>query len=132
MTLTTTDPSGTNPVVLLTGWGGGPQITCDPTSLAFGPTIVGIGFRVDVSCTNTGSAIPGVNLLIEPPTASPAVFSAWFDTYTDVYPLNGLAPGQNAFIAVGYLPTGDSNDKGTVFIKSNGGQGATVEISLDR
>ncbi len=91
VTLTTTDPSGTNPVVLLTGWGGGPQITCDPTSLAFGPTIVGIGFRVDVSCTNTGSAIPGVNLLIEPPTASPAVFSAWFDTYTDVCPLNGPA-----------------------------------------
>jgi hypothetical protein len=130
VTLTTTDPSGTNPVVSLTGWGGGPQITCAPLSIAFGQTLDHSITTVPVLCTNTGSAIPGVNLTIEPPSASPAVFSAQFDATTDAYPLNGLAPGQIAQIDVSYAPTGNSNDKGTLFIKSNGGQGKTIEIPL--
>ncbi len=131
VTLTTNDPSGTNPVVSLTGWGGGPQISCAPLSIAFGQTLDHSITTVPVLCTNSGSAIPGgVNLLIQPPSASPAVFSAQFDATTDAYPLNGLAPGQTAQIDVSYAPTGNSNDKGTLFIKSNGGQGKTIQIPL--
>ena len=38
-TLETTDPGGSNPILELTGWGGGPQISCTPTSIAFGQTL---------------------------------------------------------------------------------------------
>ena len=84
-------------------------------------------------CTNTGTAIPSTNLIIDPPTASPFVFTAQFDETTDVYPLSGLAPGQCAQIDVGYAPTGTSGasgDTGTLFIENNGGQGRTIEIPL--
>jgi len=130
VTLLTTDPSGTNPVISLTGWGGGPQIKCTQTSVAFGPIADGKTSMVPVLCSNSGTAVPGVNLLFEPPTTSPTVFSAWFDEKADPDPQSGLAPGQTAQIDVSYAPTGISNDKGTLFIKSNGGQGATIQIPL--
>ncbi len=130
MTLTTTDPSGTNTVVSLTGWGGGPQIAGAPPRVAFGQTVDGSNASMPVLCTNSGSANPDFNLLIEPPTANPAVFSAQFDETTEAYPLNGLMPGQTVLIHVSYAPTGSSNDKGTLFIKSNGGLGKTLQIPL--
>ena len=122
--------AGSKPIVQMTGWGGGPQITCVPMSIAFGQTLDHSITTVPVLCTNTGTTIPNTNLLIQPPTASPAVFSAQFDTTNDAYPLNGLAQGQTAQIDVSYAPTGNSNDKGTLFIKSNGGQGKTLQIPL--
>jgi hypothetical protein len=128
--LMTNDPSGTNPVISLTGWGGGPQIKCTQTSVAFGPIADGKTSTMQVLCSNWGTAIPGVNLLMEPPTANPLVFSAWFDEKADPDPQSGLAPGQTAQIDVSYAPTGISNDKGTLFIKNNGGQGATIQIPL--
>ena len=125
------DPSGNNPVVNLTGWGGGPQISCAPASIDFGQTLDHSISTVPVLCTNVGTAIPGgVNLLISSVTASPVVFSADFDQSHDPYPINGLAPGQTAQIDVNYAPVGSSNDKGTVFIKNNGGQGKEVQIPL--
>jgi len=130
VTLTTTDPSGTNPVLLLTGWGGGPQISCLPMRIDYGQTLTHSISTVPVLCTNSGSAIPATNLIIEPPTASPFVFSAQFDQTKDVYPLNGLAPGQTAQIDVSYAPTATSSDTGAVFIKSNGGKGTTIQIPL--
>jgi len=131
LTLTTTDPSGTNPVLQLAGWGGGPQITCAPTTLDFGPIVVGKRSTLPVTCTNTGSPIPATNLIIDPPTASPSVFDPEFDTTTDPYPLDGLAPSASARIDVSYVPTtAVSNDKGTLFIKNNGGMGATIQIPL--
>jgi hypothetical protein len=83
-----------------------------------------------VLCTNVGTAIPTANLLIDPPTASPFVFTATFDQSKDPYPASGLAPGQSAQIDVNYAPTTSSNDKGTLFIKSNGGQGKALQIPL--
>ncbi len=130
VTLVTNDPSGTNPVVNLTGWGGGPQISCLPGRIDYGQTLTHSITTVPVLCTNTGVAIPATNLVIDPPTASPVVFSAQFDQTKDIYPLNGLAPGQVAQIDVSYAPTTSSNDKGTLFIKSNGGKGTTVTIPL--
>ena len=130
--LATDDPSGNNPVVLLTGWGGGPQISCTPMSLAFGQTLTHSTSTLPVLCTNSGTAIPGTStsLTIDPPTASPAIFNAQFDPSKDAYPLDGLAPGQIAQIDVSYAPTSTSNDTGSLFIKSNGGQGKTIHIPL--
>ncbi len=81
-------------------------------------------------CTNTGSAIPGINLMIEPPTVSPDIFFAEFDETIDPYPLNGLGPGEKTQIDVGYAPTAVSSDLGTLFIKSNGGRGETLQVPL--
>jgi len=130
VTLITTDPSGTNPVMQLAGWGGGPQISCAPMSIDFGQTLDQSITTVPVLCTNTGTAIPVTNLILEPPTASPSMFSAQFDQTKDVYPLNGLAPGQSAQIDVSYAPTDTAGDKGTLFLRSNGGKGKTLEIPL--
>ncbi len=61
--LETTDPSGSNPIVgELTGWGGGPQLTCAPLSIDFGQTLDHSITTVPVICTNTGTAIPSTNL----------------------------------------------------------------------
>jgi len=130
MTLVSTDPSGMNPSLQLTGWGGGPQIQCLPASIDYGETLTHIITTVPVLCTNTGSPIPTTNLIIEPPTASPFAFSAQFDQTKNIYPLNGLAPGQSAQIDVSYTPSSRSGDKGTLFIESNGGRGTTLQIPL--
>ena len=130
VTLETTDPSGSNPIVLLTGWGGGPQISCTPSSIDFGSTPTGTTSTVPVICTNPGTAIPSTNLTIDPPLAAPSVFSAQFDSTKDPYPLNGLAPGESAQIDVSYSPTATSDDVGTLSIKSNGGKGQTVQIPI--
>jgi hypothetical protein len=128
--LVTDDPSGNNPIVQLTGWGGGPQISCSPMSIAFGQTLTHSTSTVPVLCTNTGTALPGISLIIDPPSASPGVFNAQFDPSHDIYPLQGLAPGQVAQIDANYEPTSASNDQGSLFIKSNGGQGKTIHIPL--
>ena len=129
-TLVTDDPTGTNPVINLTGWGGGPEIWCTPLSANFGQVADHIVATIPIICTNVGTAIPVTNLIIDPPTASPAVFNAQFDQSSDVYPLNGLAPGDSAQIDVSYTPTGTSSDTGTLFIKNNGGTGETLQIPL--
>jgi hypothetical protein len=85
---------------------------------------------VPVICTNVGSAIPETNLTIDPPTASPVVFSAQFDEAKDIYPLEGLAPGLSVQIDVSYAPTTTSNDVGTLTVVSNGGRGQPVQIPL--
>jgi len=130
VTLVTDDPTGTNPVIELSGWGGGPQISCTPLTVAFGATPDHTVATVPIICTNVGTAIPSTNLVIEPPTASPGVFTAEFDEDSDLYPLNGLAPGESAQIDVSYAPTSTSNDMGTLFIKNNGGVGQTLQIPL--
>jgi hypothetical protein len=110
-----------------TGGVGDPQIYCTPPAIAFGKTADHSITSVPVLCTNTGT---GTNLVIEPPTATPAVFSAQFDETNGPYPLNGLAPGQAAQIDVSYAPVASSSDMGTLLIKSNSGQGQTLQIPL--
>jgi hypothetical protein len=130
VTLVTTDPSGTNPTVELTGHGVGPQITCKPTSLDFGPIAEGMSSILAVFCTNTGTAVPGLNLRIDPPDVSSDVFSAQFDTSTNPYPDGGLDPGQEAQIDVTYAPILPSNDVATLFIYSNDAENDGLAISL--
>ena len=54
-TLKTDDPSGKNPLVVMTGWGGGPQISCVPTSIQFVETLINDAATRFVTCTNSGS-----------------------------------------------------------------------------
>jgi len=85
---------------------------------------------MSVSCTNTGSALPGIALTIGPLDAGPSVFTTAFDLTVDPYPDGGLNPGQSAQVDVTYTPIGASNDTGSLIIPSNGGQGRTLYISL--
>jgi hypothetical protein len=129
--IATNDPNLRFLTIGLFGWGGGPQITCTPTSIDFGPSPINDIQSVPVTCTNTGTAIPGVTLTIGTPTVmSSGAFSASFDPTTNPYPAAGLAPGQKAQIDAIYLPTAVESDTGTLMIPSNGGQGQGVSISL--
>ena len=131
-TLLTSDPSGENPVVQLTGWGGGPEIFCTPLTLAFGSVGIGDASTLSVICTNTGSAAPGVlpPLLIGPLDAGGGVFSAAFDTEINSYPSGGLAPAQSAQIDVTYAPIDSTDEFGVLAIPNNGGERQTPYISL--
>jgi len=127
VTLVTTDPSGTNPVIQLTGWGGGPQIACTPLSLGFGATAFGSTSTLQVTCTNTGSAIPSDGLTFGSLMSSASAFRAQLGTEVGD---GGLAPGQSAIIDVSYQPSNAAGDTGTLQIDSNGGQGRPVSIAL--
>lgn len=127
-TLLTNDPSGVNPVISLIGWGGGPQISCTPTSLDFNSADAGrFGQTLQVVCSNTGTAIPTTGLTIASLTSSSSAFSAQL---ASVVSDGGLEPGQSATINVGYTPSGSGNDVGTLQIDNNGGQGQPVSIPL--
>jgi hypothetical protein len=130
--LVNTDPTQANSLnIEIDGWGGGPQITCLPKSVDFGPSPLNDVQSVPVTCTNTGTVIPGVTLTIGSPTTTNLdVFTASFDPTINPYPAAGLAPGQSAQVDAIYLPTTVESDTGTLVIPSNGGQGQGVSIPL--
>ncbi len=129
-----TDASGMDPVLQLVGSGGGPQLSCTPTSLAFGQAVDGIDPTLTVVCTNigtsyTGNGNPPVTLVLSPST-SPMSFGATFDAVIDPYPITGLQPAQSAQIDVTYHPSGTSTDTGTLLISNNAGRGEGLPIPL--
>ena len=140
-TLETNDPSHSDPIVQLVGLGGGPLISCSPTSLDFSGADGGSTGMQSVLCTNTGTVIPNTvnpnaNLTVGQPIARPSAFSAQFDP-EDPYPDGGLAPGQSTKIDVTYQPNGaaldggDGGEAGTLTIPNNGGpKQAPVVIPL--
>jgi hypothetical protein len=130
-TLLTSDPGVADPVVTLTGWCGGPQISCSPLTLAFGNVATGQTSTLPITCTNIGTALPGLGLTIGALVPQGAAFSAAFDPSTNPYPEGGLLPGQSAQIDVTYAPIDEStNDFGVLAIPNNGGQGQTPYVSL--
>ncbi len=129
VTLTNGDASGNNPVVQLTGWGGGPQISCSPMSLEFGDVVAGASATLPVTCTNTGTAIATTNLKLGQPSASPSPFSAQFDP-GNPYSAAGIVAGQSVQIDVTYAAAVGSPTSGVLSIPNNGGQGSTVQIPL--
>ncbi len=130
VTLVINDPGVSNPVVQLSGWCGGPQISCAPLTLAFGRVTFGQTSTLPVTCTNIGTALPGLGLTIGPLEAGGPAFSVAFDAITNPYPSGGLAPGQSAQIDVTYTPSVQPNDYGVLVIPNNGGDGQTPYVSL--
>jgi hypothetical protein len=129
-TLITSEPNDSNPVVQLTGWGGGPEILCKPLTLAFGRVMPGQTSPLSVMCTNVGSNIPGLSLLIGPLDAGGGVFSAAFDADNNPYPDGGLQAGQGVQIDVTYAPVDDLGAFGLLPIPNNGGEKQTPYVSL--
>ncbi len=118
----------------LTGFGGGPEVSCTPGTLAFGQAVDGIDPVLMVVCANAGTSSVGGNgspiSLILSPTTTSSAFSAAFDTISNPYPPDGLSPGQSAQIDVTYHASGTSNDVGTLSIGTNAGRGQSVQIPL--
>ena len=84
-TLTSDDPDAVAPTLQLTGWGGGPQMTCSPLSIAFGWTLCHSATTIPILCTNTGTAVPGKGPAIEVKVVGPGA-SAWKATIDDSDP----------------------------------------------
>ncbi|HUB07050.1 MAG TPA: choice-of-anchor D domain-containing protein [Myxococcales bacterium] len=123
ITLTSNDSGSPKVVVPLTGTGGGPQIQCTPTNLAFGQAAVGIPLTMPLLCSNVGQDVPNdpastlqIGALTVPD--DPA-FTAKFDKAP---PAAGLPSGQSVQIDVTYTPQVAGQDSGHLHIASNDSQ----------
>jgi hypothetical protein len=120
LTFYSNDPQAGQVAVPLTGVGGGPQIQCLPTSLAFAQVAVGSPVTQQVLCTNAGQAVPGdpaatlqISALTVPDDPS---FTAHFDQPP---PVGGLTSGQSVLIDVVYAPPAAQTDSGHLHIANN-------------
>ncbi len=131
LTFYSDDPQASQVAVPLDGTGGGPQIQCLPTSLAFGQVAVGAPVTQQVLCTNAGQDVPGnaaATLQIGTLTVPDApAFAAHFDQPP---PTGGLTSGQTVLIDVVYTPTMSEQDSGHLNIASNDSQTPDEVIPL--
>ncbi len=107
--------------VALKGFGGGAAIACAPGSLDFETAAVGSETSLAVTCTNTGTDVPGhpeAGLSISTLTSSNPLFTANVDPAS---PMQPLAMGQSLQIDVTYRPTEATSDRnvGTLTVGSN-------------
>jgi len=121
----------------LVGYGGGPRISCAPTSLDFGSNALGIGSKLSILCSNVGVDVPGhpeANLIFPDPSAVPPgvpfqnddpAFKASF-----ALPVMGLAVGQSAQIDVSYSPSVAGTSDDTLKIASNDASSPVPAIAL--
>jgi hypothetical protein len=133
ITFTSDDPQAPEVVVNLTGFGGGAQIQCLPSSLAFGTTAVGVPVTQHVLCTNVGQDVPGfpqgnlqmpANGLTVP---GDAAFTAHFDS---PFPSAGLSAGGSTVIDVVYTAATTAGDSANLDIASNDTQNPVTVVPL--
>ncbi len=117
---TSDDPQASQVTVNLDGFGGGAQISCLPSSVAFGQSPIGVGVTQRVQCTNVGQDVPGHpegNLQLSSlAVPDDKAFSAHFDA---PFPTAGLQAGQSAVIDVVYAAVTSAGDLGHLHIGSN-------------
>jgi len=105
--------------VPLTGIGGGAAVACLPEALDFGPQKAGSISWLYVTCTNTGTDVPGhpeAALDLSLPWNQSGFFS--FSFYLAGSNL-GLTAGQSAKISVGYAPRAVEQDTGALSVLTN-------------
>ncbi len=133
ITFTSDDPQAPEVIVNLTGFGGGAQIQCLPSSLAFGTTAVGVPVTQHVLCTNVGQDVPGFpqgNLQIPAnglTIPGDAAFTAHFDS---PFPSAGLSAGGSTIIDVVYNAVTTAGDTANLNIASNDTQNPVTIIPL--
>ncbi len=98
---------------------GGPQVSCVPSYDTFIPTADGTSSSVPIYCSNLGSSVSGVNLMIEIEGTGSSVFTAQFGP--GGFPVGGLVPNQTVEILTTYTPLGISQDVGTLTLSTNVG-----------
>ena len=129
--LTTDDPNGQHPVVPLQGYGGGPEIHCDP-QLTFQPSLIGITQTLQVTCWNFGINIPDhpeITLQFSQSgvSAEPSVFKASFALWdggvisdAGISLLAGQSTSSNGtFINVTFAPPDAGLFTGRLTVSSN-------------
>jgi hypothetical protein len=131
LTFYSDDPQASQVAVPLDGTGGGPQIQCLPSSVAFGQVAVGAPVTQQVLCTNVGQDVPGnpaATLQLGSLTVpnGPA-FTAHYDSAP---PAAGLSSGQSLLIDVIYTPPMAEQDSASLNIASNDGQTPVLVVPL--
>jgi hypothetical protein len=113
-------------VATLTGFGGGPAISCTPLALDFGTTAVGIPTSLPVTCENTGTDVPGhpeAGLVMSMLTSSSASFSGAVDPQSSPQP---LAAGKSLRVNATYTPPVFNAETATLTLNSNATDGTEV------
>ncbi len=124
---TSDDPREPYPAIQLEGYGGGPQIQCQPR-LSFGPTPVGYPFPEPALCTNTGANIPShPELKLQIAQSGLSTDAPFFSARLSL-PDGGLAgpndsvalsSGQTATIEVSFAPQDAGVYEGRLAVASN-------------
>lgn len=128
-TLVTDNPAVISPTMELTGWGGGPHLSCTPTSIDFGQTLDHSVTSIQIVCWNTGSAIPDAGLLVELEIVGPQASAFSAELAPPGEPMGGFAPGQSFEIDLLFMP-GDGGDyDATLVVESNAGD-VKIPLSL--
>jgi hypothetical protein len=126
--ISTDDPSNTNIKIFLTGFGGGPKISCVPMALDFGLSAVGMTSALPIVCTNVGTDVPGNalgNLFIPDWTSGKQGLSletgdpAFQPSFDAPFPTVGIAAGQSVAFTVLYEPTVAGADMDALLIQSS-------------
>ncbi|HTZ73918.1 MAG TPA: choice-of-anchor D domain-containing protein [Candidatus Aquilonibacter sp.] len=118
VTLSATDSTGTGNATLTLTIASGPQLSVNPTSLAFGNVNVGSNSSKTVTLTNSG----GATLNITAATISGA-------GYTMSLQPTSIGAGANTIFTVTFIPTTGGSASGSVSITSNA-PGSPTTISL--
>ena len=113
LVIITDDPSVVRFDVQLTGFAGGPALTCTPSQLDFGVVAQGLPSTRSVVCANSGS---GTELLVSDVATSAAEYAA---TVRGGFRSAGYAVGETFTVDVTYDPVDDSRDTATLTFASN-------------
>ena len=131
-----TSDANHNPKVPLLGYGGGPQINCEPGALDFSTVAVGAPVTQVVYCTNVGTDVldpanhPIAAAELQIPTGGLTVNgSPAFTAHLDA-PNAGLTAGQTAAIDVVYAPLLAGMDQATLEITSNDSSASPTPVGL--
>jgi hypothetical protein len=101
----------------VTGFVGGPKITCVPEALDFGPVAVGYPTTLPFICINTGTDDPGRDdgeLEVEPSSSDPAIAVAVRDGLR-----TGYRVGESVLVDVTWTPTAAGPFDGALDIATN-------------
>jgi hypothetical protein len=128
--VSSTDSHDTVPVAL-NGFGGGAAITCTPSSLEFGPVAAGTQAVQHMTCTNTGSNVPGhpeAGLTITSLTSSNSLFTAAVSAADSA--AQPLPAGQLIHLDVMYTPQVAGSNTALLKIGSNVTDGTSVPVPV--
>jgi hypothetical protein len=120
LVLATNDPGTPRVDIVLTGFAGGPVLSCSPSALDFGVVAKGMPRERSFVCTNVGTDDPGTAedlLVIERvESTNPGEFVAEVEGGLDP---NGYPVGGTFTVKVTYAPANDGTDNAAIVLHSN-------------
>jgi len=118
-----------------TGFGGGPGLSCLPSSLDFGMVAVGIPASLQFRCLNDGHAPAGVTidpLIIGEVASDEEAFSVVIrnDDGSAGPKVGGYVVGEGFSLEVVYAPASESFDEGTISVRSEALATGVLELGV--